>query len=96
MAADHPEFRGREGLTKRAMQRLTVGTHVAIRMHVKIGNIQQLRHDLRNGPNHVFGDHCDCNPAFRKLRLNSGSSAPARLQSRTLSQKKLHTIYENW
>ena len=37
-------------------------------------NIQQLRHDLKNGPTHVFGDHCECNPAFCKLRLNSGSS----------------------
>lgn len=41
-------------------------------MHSKTGNIQQLRHDLRNGPSHVFGDHCECTPAFCKLRLNSG------------------------
>ena len=32
------------------MQRLTVGACVAIRMHSEAGNIQQLRHDLRNGP----------------------------------------------
>ena len=57
------------------MQRLTVGTRVAIRMHVKTDNIQRLRHDLRNGPNHVFGDHRECNPAFCKLRLYSGSSS---------------------
>ena len=50
LAADHLEFRGRGGLTKRAMQRLTVGACVAIRMHSETGNIQQLRHDLRNGP----------------------------------------------
>ena len=37
LAADHLEFRGRGGLTKRAMQRLTVGAHVAIRMHSKTG-----------------------------------------------------------
>ena len=48
LAADHPEFRGRRGLTKRAMQRLTVGA--CFRMHSEAGNIQQLRHDLRNGP----------------------------------------------
>ena len=33
LAADHLEFRGRGGLTKQAMQRLTVGARVAIRMH---------------------------------------------------------------
>ncbi len=75
LAADHLEFRGRGGLTKRAMQRLTVGARVAIRMHSETGNIQQLRHDLRNGPTHVFGDHCECNPAFCKLGLISGSSS---------------------
>jgi len=57
------------------MHRLTVGARVAIRMHSETGNIQQLRHDLRNGPNHVFGDHRECNPAFCKLRLYSGSSS---------------------
>ena len=64
LAKDHPEFRGKGGLTKRVIQRLTVGARVAIRMHNKTGNVQQLRHDLRNAPNHVFGDHRKCNPAF--------------------------------
>ena len=53
LAADHLEFRGRGGLTKRAMHRLTVGARVAIRMHSDSDNIQQLRHDLRNGP--IYG-----------------------------------------
>ena len=75
LAADHPEFRGRGGLTKRAMQRLTVGARVAIRMHSKTGNVQQLRHDLRNGANHVFGNHCECNPVFCKFRSNNRCSS---------------------
>ena len=33
-------------------------------MHSKSKDVKQLRHDLRNGPNHVFGDHAQCNPAF--------------------------------
>ena len=33
-------------------------------MHSSTGNVQQLRHDLRNGPSHVFGDHRKCNPQF--------------------------------
>jgi hypothetical protein len=66
LAKDHPEFRGKGGLTKRVIQRLTVGARFAIRTHSKTGNIHQLRHDLRNGPNHVFGNHTNCNPAFCK------------------------------
>ncbi len=48
------------------MQRLMVGARLAI-MHSKTGNVTQLRHDLRNGPNHVFDDHSQCNPAFCKV-----------------------------
>lgn len=66
LAKDHPEFRGKGGLTKRAIQRLTIGARIAIRMHSSTGNVQQLRHDLRNGPRHVFGDHSLCNPEFCK------------------------------
>ena len=35
-------------------------------MNSKDSNVQQLRHDLRNGPAHVFGDHTHCNPLFCK------------------------------
>ena len=66
LAKDHSEFRGKGGLTKRAIQRLTIGARIAIRMHSSTGNVQQLRHDLRNGPRHVFGDHSLCNPEFCK------------------------------
>ena len=55
------------GLTKKAIQRLTVGVRIAIRIHSKNSNVQQLWHDLRNGPTHVFGDHSSCNPAFCKF-----------------------------
>lgn len=64
LAKDHPHYRGKGGLTKRTIQRLTVGARVAIRMHSKTGNVNQLRHDLRNGPAHVFGDHSKCNSGF--------------------------------
>ena len=68
LAKDHPEYRGRGGLTKRVIQRLTIGARVAIRMHSQTRDIQQLRHDLRNGPSHVFGNHSKCNPSFCKTR----------------------------
>ena len=35
-------------------------------MHSKTGDVQALRHDLRNGPAHVFGAHSRCNPEFCK------------------------------
>lgn len=70
LAKDHPQYRGKGGLTKRAIQRLTVGARIAIRMHSKDGNVQQLRHDLRNGPAHVFGDHSKCNASFCKQHNN--------------------------
>ena len=64
IAKDNPQFRGKGGLTKKAIQRLTVGARVAIAKHSKTGNITQLHHDLCNGPSHVFGDHSQCNPEF--------------------------------
>ena len=30
-------------------------------MHSTTGNVSALRHDLRNGPRHCFGDHQSCN-----------------------------------
>ena len=57
------------------MQRLTVGARVAIKMLSKTGDVEQLRHDFRNGPNHVFGDHHACNPAFCKVALNGSSDS---------------------
>ena len=53
-------------MTKQAIHRSTVGARIAIRMHSKDGNVQQLRHDLCNGPAHVFGDHSSCNRQFCK------------------------------
>ena len=48
------------------MKRTTHGAHCAIRMHSTTGDASVLRHDLRNGPRHCFGDHPNCNLAFCK------------------------------
>ena len=64
LAKDNPHFRGRGGLTKTAIQRLTIGARMAIKMHNETQNVVQLRTDLRNGPSHVFGNHSKCNPQF--------------------------------
>ena len=52
------------GLTKCVWQRLVVGAHIGIQRHSETGDVDKLRHDLRNGPAHVFGDHCHCDPQF--------------------------------
>lgn len=54
---------------------MTVGAHVTIKLHSIDGNVQQLRHDLRNGPAHVFGDHSACNPSFSKYCRGENSDA---------------------
>ena len=36
--------------------------------------LQQLRHDLRNMPNHVFGDHRRCSKEFWKFTTSSNTS----------------------
>ena len=66
LVKNNPQYRGKGGLTKRAIQRLTVGARVAIRLHSKDRNVTQLSHDLRNGPAHVFGDHTACSKSFCK------------------------------
>ena len=78
LAKDHPQFTGKGRLTKRVIQRLTIGARMAIRMHSRNGNIQQLRHDLRNGPAHVFGEHSKCNPDFCK-QANTTSTGTVEL-----------------
>ena len=37
-------------------------------MHARTQEVEQLRHDLRNAPYHVFGDHSKCNQAFCHVR----------------------------
>ena len=64
LAKDNPQFRGKGRLTKKAIQRLTIGARMAIKMHSATRNINQLWHDLRNGPSHVFGDHSKCTSQF--------------------------------
>ena len=85
LAKDNPQYRGKGGLTKRAIQRLTVGARIAIQMHSKDMNVQQLRHDLRNGPAHVFGDHSSCNPLFCKNTVQ-----PSQFENSTLEGETSH------
>ena len=86
LRTDHPEFCKRGALTKRVIQRLVVGARVAIRMHSQTGNITQLRHDLRNGPDHVFGFHENCNPDFCTTASTSTCHQPLQPPSTSTHQ----------
>ena len=65
---ENPAYKGAGKLTQKQIKRLTAGARAAIRMHAPTRNIDQLRHDLRNAPNHVFGDDSKCNSAFCQMR----------------------------
>ena len=64
----HPEWKGRNGLSKLKIKKIAAGARAAVRMHSVTGNVQALRRDLRNGPYHVFGDHRNCSGAFCKVK----------------------------
>ena len=64
----HPEWKGRNGLTQQKLRKITAGARAEIRMHSTSGDVQALRRDLLNGPNHVFGDHHKCNKQFCKTK----------------------------
>ena len=75
LAKDNPQFRGKGGLTEKAIQRLTVGARIAIAKHSVTNNVSQLRHDLCNGPSHVFGDHSRCSVEFSTFRQSDTTPA---------------------
>ena len=68
---EKPSYKGAGKLTQKAIRRLTAGARAAIRMHAPTRDINQLRHDLRNAPYHVFGEHSKCNPAFCHVRAGT-------------------------
>ena len=71
---DFPRYKGKGGLTKSIMQRLVVGARCAINMHSKTREVENLRKDLRNGPNHVFNNHQHCSPTFCKVAAKTTES----------------------
>ena len=51
LAKDFPSFRGRGGLTKSVIMKITHGAYCAICQHSASNDIDKLRKDLRAGPN---------------------------------------------
>ena len=57
----HPEWKGRNGLSKMKIKKIAAGAR-------ETGNVEALRRDLRNGPYHVFGDHRKCSASLCKAK----------------------------
>ena len=64
LAKDNPTFRGRGGLTKAVIKKIAYGARCAIRKHSSTNDVDKLRHDLRAGPRHYFGNHEMCDPVW--------------------------------
>ena len=71
---DNPQYQGKGGLTKATVKRITAGARSAIRSHSKTGDVEALRHEIRNGPRHCFGDHSKCVPGGFWQPKRSGST----------------------
>ena len=67
-------------------------------------NVQQLCHDLRIGPAHVFGDHSSCNPLFCKhivqpiplenARASEGEDIPCDDHSSAVHQSEATSLVD--
>ena len=60
------EYKWRNALSTLMIKRTTHGARTAIRSHSVTKDVEALRHDLRNGPRHCFGDHSKCVSEFCK------------------------------
>ena len=98
LAKDNPEYRGKGGLTKKVIQRLTVGTIIAITKHSVTKNSTQLRYDLRNGPSQVFGDHTNCtfqqNPSIPDNESDEEEQISTIIQTETELQISPHDEHD--
>ena len=64
LTKDFPLFRGRGGLTKSVITKITHGARRAICQYSATNDIDKLRKDLRAGPKHYLGIHESCNPLW--------------------------------
>ena len=64
LTKDFPTFRGRGGLTKSVIMKITHGARCAIRQHSVSNDVDKLRKDLRAGPKHYLGIHDICDSSW--------------------------------
>ena len=74
LCKEHPQCRGRHGLSEAKMKRIIYGARCAIKMHSITGDVAALCHDLRNGVRHYFGDHTKCNSVYCKSAYRDTSN----------------------
>ena len=74
LCKEHPQYCGRHGLSEAKMKKITYGARCAIKMHSITGDVAALRHDLRNGVRHYFGDHTKHNSVYCKSTYTDTSN----------------------
>ena len=94
---DNPQYQGRGGLTKATVKRITAGTHSAIKNHSKTGDVNALRHEIRNGPRHCLGDHSKCVlGGFCHHAPQQPSTGKTHLQSHIQTKYYTYTMFINY
>ncbi len=85
LVSENPAYKGSGGLTEKMTRRLVSAARYAIKMRSKEPDrrlgVKLLRADLKNGPNHCFGNHQLCNPDFcssAKNRLLASENPPVQ------------------
>ena len=73
LVEDKPYYKGKGGLTKNIITRITKGVRSAIKMRSsEVSNsgkeqaVKKLEHDIRNSVFHVYGDHSRCSDFCRR------------------------------
>ncbi len=71
LVEENPHYKGKHGLSKVRMVKISAGVRCAIRMRnkeiEKIGKVKaiaKLKRDIQNAPWHVFGHHTNCSKDF--------------------------------
>ncbi len=68
LVQDNPSYKDSGGLTVKMRKRLVSAARCAIKMRSKESDrklgVRLLKTDLKNGPNHCFGNHNQCSPDF--------------------------------
>ena len=74
LAKDFLSFKGKGGLTKSLILKLTHGARCAIHKHSQTKNVDKLRQDLRSGPSHYLGIHNKCDSSWCSIAAGNHTS----------------------
>ena len=74
LVKDFPAFKGKGGLTKSLILKLTQGARCAIHKHAQTNDANKLRQDLRSGPSHYLGIHDKCDSSWCSVKASNQPS----------------------